>query len=383
MKIAVLREQHEEERRVALTPAATAKLIDDGHTVVVEQGAGEAAGLLDEAYRDSGATIATDRHGAITNADMIVAVNRPDLSDLPGLGTEHTLVAMLDPLWLPEPIRGLAATGVSALALELVPRITRAQSMDVLSSMATVAGYQSVLTAAHRLPLMFPMLMTAAGTVPAARVFVLGAGVAGLQAIATARRLGAVVEAFDIRPAAAEQIRSLGAKAVELNLDTEDSEDSGGYARAQADDDQARQREALTPILAASDVVITTAAIPGVRSPELISTEMVEAMKPGSMVIDLAAARGGNCAVTVADEEVVHKGVTVLGPTRLESDAARSASLMFANNLVSLLRHLSTDDADLELDPDDEITAAMLVTAGGEVVHDRVAAALDESGDTP
>jgi NAD(P) transhydrogenase subunit alpha len=225
--------------------------------------------------------------------------------------------------------------------------------------------------------------MTAAGTVPATRVFILGAGVAGLQAIATARRLGAVVEAFDIRPAAAEQIRSLGAKAVELELDTADSEDSGGYAKAQGDDEQSRQREALTPILAASDVVITTAAIPGVRSPELLTAEMVEAMKPGSVVLDLAAARGGNCAVTVADEEVIHHGVTVLGPTRLESEAALSASHMFANNLVSLLRHLSADDTTLNLDPDDEITSAMLVTAGGSVVHERVAAALAASGDNP
>ncbi len=382
MRIAVLREGLDEERRVALTPEATAKLIADGHTVGVEKGAGARAGLLDDGYREAGASMIDDRRDLISSADALLAVTRPDLVDLPGVGPNQALFGLLDPLWMPAPMTDLADTGASTLSLELVPRITRAQSMDVLSSMATVAGYQSVLTAAQVLPRMFPMLMTAAGTVPATRVFILGAGVAGLQAIATARRLGAVVEAFDIRPAAAEQIRSLGAKAVELELDTADSEDSGGYAKAQGDDEQSRQREALTPILAASDVVITTAAIPGVRSPELVTAEMVESMKPGSVVVDLAAARGGNCAVTVADEEVIHHGVTVLGPTRLESGAALSASHMFANNLVSLLRHLTADDTSLNLDPDDEITSAMLVTAGGSVVHERVAAALAASGDT-
>jgi len=380
MRIAVLREGLEQERRVALTPEAASKLIADGHTVAIEKDAGTRAGLPDQVYRDAGVTVADDRRELIASADALLAVTRPDVADLPGVGSKHALFCLLDPLWMPDPMAELAGTGASSLGLELVPRITRAQTMDVLSSMATVAGYQSVLTGAQRLPRMFPMLMTAAGTIPAARVFILGAGVAGLQAIATARRLGALVEGFDIRPAAAEQIRSLGAKAVELDLDTADSEDSGGYARAQGDDEQSRQRQALTPILAAADVVITTAAIPGVRSPELITAEMVEAMKPGSVVIDLAAARGGNCAVTVADEEVDHHGVTVLGPTRLESEAALSASHMFANNLVSLLRHLTADDTTLNLDPDDEITSAMLVTAGGSVVHERVAAALAASG---
>ncbi len=345
--------------------------------MIVEAGAGERSGIHDYEYREAGALVAEDRVRALETADAVVSVARPEPDDL---NDRHTVMALLDPLWAPGPMVALAASGASSLSLELVPRITRAQSMDVLSSMATVAGYQAVLTAAHRLPRMFPMLMTAAGTVPAARVFVLGAGVAGLQAIATAKRLGAVVEAFDIRPAAAEQIRSVGAKAVELDLDTEDSEDSGGYAKAQAEDQQARQREALTPILAAADVVITTAAIPGARSPELVSTDMVEVMRPGSLVIDLAAARGGNCTLTVADEEIVHEGVTVLGPTRLESDSARSASAMFANNLVALIKHLTNEEGDLVVDPEDEITGAMLVTHGGSVVHERVAAALESSG---
>jgi len=383
MRIAVLAEQRSGERRVALTPDAAAKLIADGHTVHIEAGAGSATGFSDEAYGDAGATIAADRTAAIGTGGVLISVTRPDLTTLPGLGADHTLIALLDPLWRPSPIADLAATGVSALSLELVPRITRAQSMDVLSSMATVAGYQAVLTGATRSPRMFPLLMTAAGTVPAARVFILGAGVAGLQSIATAKRLGAVVEAFDIRPAAAEQIRSVGAKSVDLKLDTEDSEDAGGYAKAQGNDQQARQQAALTPFVAAADLIITTAAIPGARSPLLLTTAMVEAMKPGSLIIDMAAERGGNCELTVADEEIDHAGVTILGPTQLESGAARSASLMFASNVVTLLRHLAADDGSLAIDSDDEITAAMLVTAGGTVPHERVAAALAKQSSDP
>ena len=383
MRIAVLAEQRTGERRVALTPDAATKLIADGHTVDIESGAGEAAGFTDDAYRDIGATVTTDRATAIGAGGVIISVTRPDLESLPGLGADHSLVALLDPLWRPSPIAELASTGASALSLELVPRITRAQSMDVLSSMATVAGYQAVLTGAARSPRMFPLLMTAAGTVPAARVFILGAGVAGLQAIATAKRLGAVVEAFDIRPAAAEQIRSVGAKSVDLKLDTDDSEDSGGYAKAQGEDQQARQQAALTPFVAAADLIITTAAIPGARSPLLLTTAMVEAMKPGSLIIDMAAERGGNCELTVADQEVVHGGVTVLGPTQLESGDARSASLMFASNVVTLLRHLADDDGALVIDPADEITAAMLVAHGGSIPHERVAAALANQTSDP
>jgi len=376
MRIALLAEHTDGERRVALTPDAVTKLVGDGHTVEIEPGAGSRTGFSDDDYHSAGAEVANDRAAAIGTDGVLVSVTRPDLESLPGLGGQHTVLALLDPLWRPGPMSELAASGATALSLELVPRITRAQSMDVLSSMATVAGYQAVLVGAGRSPRMFPLLMTAAGTVPAARVFILGAGVAGLQAIATARRLGAVVEAFDIRPAAAEQIRSLGAKSVDLQLDTADSEDSGGYAKAQGDDEQSRQQAALTPFVAASDLMITTAAIPGRQSPLLVTAAMVESMKPGSMIIDMAAERGGNCEVTVADQEVVHSGVTVLGPTQLESGAARSASLMFASNVVTLLRHLADDEGALTLDRDDEITAAMLVCAGGAVVHERVIEAL-------
>ena len=381
MRIALLAESEAGERRVALTPDAVAKLVDDGHTVEIESGAGIATGFDDDSYSEAGAQIAADRRAAIGDGGVLTSVNRPPLDTLSGIGPSHTLIAMLDPLWRPEPVAEIAATGAAALALELVPRITRAQSMDVLSSMATVAGYQAVLVGATRSPRLFPMLMTAAGTVPAARVFVLGAGVAGLQAIATARRLGAVVEAFDVRPAASEQIRSLGAKSVELNLEV--AEDSGGYAKAQSADDQSRQRAALTPFMESSDVVITTAAIPGARSPMLISADMVEAMRPGSVVIDMAAERGGNCELTIADEEIVHRGVTILGPTQLESGSARSASLMFANNMVALLRHLaeietSSGQAGDESTAPDEIITSMLVASNGTISNDRVAAALAE-----
>jgi len=383
MRIAVLAETRSGERRVALTPDAATKLIGDGHTIHIEPGAGLATGFDDDSYREVGVIIETDRTSAIGSDGVIVSVTRPDLATLPGIGAAHTLVALLDPLWRPGPIAEIAATGASALSLELVPRITRAQSMDVLSSMATVAGYQAVLTGATRSPRMFPLLMTAAGTVPAARVFILGAGVAGLQAIATARRLGAVVEAFDIRPAAAEQIRSLGAKSVDLKLDTEDSEDAGGYAKAQGDDQQARQQAALTPFVAAADLIVTTAAIPGAPSPLLLTTAMVDSMRPGSIIIDMAAERGGNCELTVADEEIDHGGVTILGPTQLESGAAQSASRMFANNVVTLLRHLADDDGNLTIDPDDEITAAMLVASNGSIPHERVAAALAQKTTDP
>jgi len=381
MRIALLAEHAVGERRVALTPDAVTKLISDGHTVETEPGAGLNTGFSDNDYRSAGAVVTADRASAIGTEGVLVSVTRPELSSLAGIGSAHTVLALLDPLWRPGPMSELAATGAAALSLELVPRITRAQSMDVLSSMATVAGYQAVLQGATWSPRMFPMLMTAAGTVPAARVFILGAGVAGLQAIATARRLGAVVEAFDIRPAAAEQIRSLGAKSVDLQLDTADSEDSGGYAKAQGDDVQARQQSALTPFVAASDLIITTAAIPGARSPLLVTAAMVESMRPGSLIIDMAAERGGNCEVTVADEETVHAGVSVLGPTQLESGAARSASLMFASNVVTLLRHLADEDGALVLDRDDEITAAMLVTADGKIVNERVASALAPPAD--
>lgn len=376
MHIGVASESAPHERRAALTPEGVKKLLASSHTVTVESGLGIRSGISDAHYLDSGATVGS--RADVIEADVVIQIIGPDQDVRDAARPETLLLGLFDPLWNTANATALAATGANVMALELVPRITRAQSMDVLSSMATVTGYESVLLAARRLPRMFPLMMTAAGTVPAAKVFVLGAGVAGLQAIATARRLGAVVEAFDVRPAAAEQIRSLGARAVELDLDLDNAEDAGGYAKAQGDDAQSRQQAQLTPIIAESDVIITTAAIPGRRSPLLVTTPMVETMEAGSVIVDLAAERGGNCELTVADTEVEHHGVTILGPTTLESQSARNASQMLSNNIVTLLAHLAPD-GDLVLDRDDEITAGMLVATGGEVVHERVLQSIAES----
>jgi NAD(P) transhydrogenase subunit alpha len=364
MRIGLLCESDPLERRVSLTPDAVANLVEAGHEVTVHQGAGLRAGHDDAAYDAAGAAVVASVDAVLDRSELVVQV-----STVPtGLGPDHTLIGLLEPMWRWERTAELATTGASLLALELVPRITRAQSMDVLSSMALVAGDQAVLLAAARSPKLWPLLMTAAGTVRPARVLVLGAGVAGLQAIATARRLGAVVSGYDVRPAAGEQIRSLGATAVELELPIESAEDESGYARAQSDAVADRQRAALVPVVGGADVVISTAAIPGAASPILITTEAVEAMAPGSVIVDLAAERGGNCELTKADAEVVHGGVTILGPTDLASRAAATASQLYATNVVNLVAHLNAD-GELVLDPDDEITTAMLVAAGGRVLR--------------
>ncbi|NNE94844.1 MAG: NAD(P) transhydrogenase subunit alpha [Acidimicrobiales bacterium] len=374
MHVTVVKETAERERRVALTPVGVEKLTAAGHTVTAETGCGRSAGFTDEAYSAAGATV-TDRDAALASGGVVVGIHAVRT----GIGPDHVVVGLVDPIWRPAAADRLAETGATVLSLELMPRITRAQSMDVLSSMATVAGYEAVLLAATRLPKMFPLLMTAAGTVPAARTVVLGAGVAGLQAIATARRLGSVVEAYDVRPAAAEQIESVGGKSIRLDLDTAESEDVGGYARAQSDDTNLRQQELLAPYIADADIVITTAAIPGARSPELVTTAMVDPMRPGSVIVDLAAERGGNCSLTRADDEVVHNGVTVLGPTDLASRSATSASRMYSNNVVTYLTHLTGDNGELVLDVDDEITAGTLVARGGSVVHPNVIDAIARS----
>lgn len=376
MIIGVLSETSAMESRVALTPQGAKKLIGEGHSVIVQSLAGTKAGLVDEAYVKVGAAVA-DRSEVLDQANVLLAVRGPAANDNPRsslaeLDSTHTLIALQDPLWHASLMPTLADTGATTLALELIPRTTLAQSMDVLSSQATVSGYQAVLLAASTSPHLFPLLMTAAGTVPAAKVLVLGAGVAGLQAIATARKLGAIVSAYDIRPAAAEQIESLGARSVHLDLDTGAAEDAGGYAKEQGIDDAERQKQMLAPYVADSDVLITTAAIPGRPSPELVTAEMVAAMKPGSVIVDLAAERGGNVAVTRADTEVSHNGVLVLGPTDLESRSAATASAMFATNQVNLLLHLATKNGELLIDLSDEITAGIVVTHGGEIVHPRV-----------
>jgi NAD(P) transhydrogenase subunit alpha len=374
MKVGIPRETWPGETRVAVVPAAVAGLVKAGLEVVVEQGAGTTAGFLDEAYRAQGAAVAS-RADVFKSSDILLQV-RATPGDPALLRSGQTVVGFADPLGAPQAIRSFAATGATLFSMELMPRITRAQSMDALSSMATIAGYKAVLLAATTLPRMFPMLMTAAGTISPARVFVMGAGVAGLQAISTARRLGAKVEAYDVRPAVKEQVQSLGAKFVELPLESADAEDKGGYAKAQDEAFYKRQREMMLKVVAASDVVITTALIPGKPAPILLTTEMVEAMAPGSVIVDLAAERGGNCELTKPDEAVVHRGVTILGPSNPPALVPYHASQMYSKNITTFLAHLLGKDGAaqpaLAVNPDDEITRETLLTRDGAVVHPRV-----------
>ena len=374
MRVGVPRETFPGEHRVALIPSAVAALKKAGLDVVIEQDAGAAAGFPSAAYETASATVAS-RDVVFSTADVLLQVRSvpPEASRL---RRGQAVIGFADPLGAPDAVRALAQAGVTAFSMELMPRITRAQSMDALSSMATIAGYKGVLMGADHLPRMFPMLMTAAGTLTAARVFIVGAGVAGLQAIATARRLGARVEAYDVRPAVKEQVQSLGARFVEMPLETTDSEDKGGYAKAQDEAFYRRQREMMLKIVAGSDVVVTTALIPGKKAPILITAEMVEGMAPGSVVVDLAAERGGNCELTRPDEVVVHKGVTILGPSNPPALVPNHASQMYSKNITTFLAHLLGKDGaaktSLELDLSDEITRETLLTRDGEVVHARV-----------
>jgi NAD(P) transhydrogenase subunit alpha len=376
MRVGIPKETWPGEARVAVVPAAVPGLLKSGLEVAVEAGAGTAAGFTDEMYRAQGATLVS-RSDLFKSSDIVLQV-RAVPADAPSLRSGQTVVGFADPLGAPDAIRSLAPTGVTLFSMELMPRITRAQSMDALSSMATIAGYKGVLLAATTLPRMFPMLMTAAGTISPARVFIMGAGVAGLQAISTARRLGAKVEAYDVRPAVKEQVQSLGARFVELPLESADAEDKGGYAKAQDEAFYKRQRDMMLKVVAASDVVITTALIPGKPAPILLTTEMVEAMAPGSVVVDLAAERGGNCELTKPDQIVVHRGVTILGPSNAPALVPYHASQMYSKNITTFLTHLLGKDGAtqpaLPINPDDEITRETLLTRGGEVVHPRVRA---------
>ncbi len=377
MVIGIPRELQPGEDRVALVPASIPPLVKSGAEVVVERGAGSRAGFPDDAYTAAGARLGS-RDEVFGQADVLLQVRTPGAAgvhgtaDLERLGPKHTVIGFADPLGAPEAAGALAARGATTIAMELVPRITRAQSMDALSSMANVAGYKAVLLAAATLPRLFPMMMTAAGTISPARVFVIGAGVAGLQSIATAKRLGARIEAYDVRPAVKEQIESLGAKFVELPLDTAAAEGQGGYAAAQDESFYRRQRETMARVVAHSDVVITTAAIPGKKSPVLITGDMVASMPPGSVIVDLAAERGGNCELTVADQSIVAHGVTIHGPTNLAATVPFHASQLYAKNLTTLLAHLRDKAGALAIDPDDEITREVLVTHRGEVVAPRL-----------
>lgn len=374
MRVGIPKETFPGETRVAIVPAAIPPLVKSGLEVIVEPGAGASAGFPDEMYRTQGATLVS-RQDLFKTSDIILEV-RATPAEPSLLRSGQTVIGFADPLGSPNTIRDLAPSGVNLFSMELMPRITRAQSMDALSSMATIAGYKGVLLAATTLPRMFPMLMTAAGTVSPARVFIMGAGVAGLQAISTARRLGAKVEAYDVRPAVKEQVQSLGAKFVELPLESADAEDTGGYAKAQDEAFYKRQREMMLKVVAASDVVITTALIPGKRAPILLTTEMVEAMAPGSVVVDLAAERGGNCELTKPDEVVTHRGVTILGPSNPAALVPYHASQMYSKNITTFLAHLLGKDgatqAAFPINVEDEITRETLLTRGGEVVHARV-----------
>jgi NAD(P) transhydrogenase subunit alpha len=376
MRVGIPKETWPGETRVAVVPAAVPGLLKAGLEVAVEAGAGTAAGFPDEMYRAQGATLAS-RSDVFRTSDILLQV-RAAPADGSSLRSGQTVIGFADPLGAPDVIRSMAPAGINLFSMELMPRITRAQSMDALSSMATIAGYKGVLLAAVTLPRMFPMLMTAAGTVAPARVFIMGAGVAGLQAISTARRLGAKVEAYDVRPAVKEQVQSLGAKFVELPLESADAEDKGGYAKAQDEAFYKRQREMMLKVVAASDVVITTALIPGQRAPILVTTEMVEAMAPGSVVVDLAAERGGNCELTKPDEIVTHHGVTILGPSNPPALVPYHASQMYSKNITTFLAHLLGKDGaaqpSLPINLDDEITRETLLTRGGDVVHPRVRA---------
>ncbi len=378
MKIALVKETSPGERRVALVPASVPLLVKAGIEVLVEGGAGEAAGFLDAQYTERGAKIVS-RSEAFA-ADCLLQIRslgaNPEAGrvDLAAMHPGQIVIGMCEPLWNPAAAKELADRGVTLFAMELIPRITRAQSMDVLSSMATVAGYRAVLVAASALGKMFPMMTTAAGTITPAKVFIVGAGVAGLQAIATARRLGAVVSAYDVRPAVKEQVQSLGAKFVEMALDTKAAEGTGGYAQAMDEDFYERQRELMTRVVAENDVVITTAAIPGKKAPVLITRPMVEAMAAGSVVVDIAE-RGGNCELTKPGETIVHRGVSILGPTNLASDAPFHASQMYAKNMTTFLANI-LKDGKIVIDTSDEITRETLVARDGQIVHPRVRAAL-------
>jgi len=375
MKVAVIKELFPGERRVALVPASVKTLIKAGLEVFIEESAGVAAGFPDDDYQAEGATIVS--HEDVFSADCILTVRTAAAAgeawkaDRDHFQDNQVVVGICDPLGSPEVCVEAAERGVSLFSLELVPRITRAQSMDVLSSQANIAGYKAVLLAASALPRILPMMTTAAGTVKPAKVLILGAGVAGLQAIATAKRLGAQVSAYDVRPAVKEQVQSLGAKFVELDLETGSSESAGGYAKAMDEDFYTKQRNLLGKVIAESDVVICTALIPGRKAPTLVTSEMVSQMKPGSVIVDMAAERGGNCEATSCGETACVDGVTILGPTNLPADVATHTSQLYARNITTFLLHL-VDHGLPEIPSDDEICRETLVTHKGQVVHPNV-----------
>jgi H+-translocating NAD(P) transhydrogenase subunit alpha len=374
MLVSVPRETCPGERRVALTPVASAALIKARLDVLIESGAGLAAGFTDQQYEKAGAKIAAGRSEIFEKGDIVAQVrtfgaNSAGEGDVALLRSGQLVIGHADPLIADDPLKKMAEKGATLLAMELVPRITRAQAMDALSSQANLAGYKAVILAAEKLGKIFPMLMTAAGTIQATRVLIVGVGVAGLQAIATARRLGGIVSAYDVRPAVKEQVQSLGAKFVELPLDTSGAQDKGGYAKEQSEEQIRKQQELMGNVVAESDVVITTALIPGKPAPKLVTAAMVERMQPGSVIVDLAAERGGNCELTDPDKVVEKHGVTIIGTANIAATVAHHASQMYANNIVQLLKLIVDKEGKLKLDTSDEIVAAMLISKDGQIVH--------------
>ena len=367
MKVSVPKEAAEGERRVALVPEVVKKLAGDGLEVLVEPGAGEQAHFPDALYEEAGASV---REGSGLSGDVVAKVAPPSAEEISRLNRDSVLIGFLQPLTAGDTAKALASQGVTSFAMEAIPRITRAQSMDALSSQATVGGYRAALIVAHELGRFLPMLTTAAGTIRPAKVLVLGAGVAGLQAIATARRLGAVVSAFDVRAAVEEQIQSLGAKFVKLDIGLDDAEAEGGYARELTDEEQQRQREALADVIAGMDGVISTAAVPGRRAPLLIIEDAVKRMPAGSVIVDLAAETGGNCELTEAGQTVVRHDVKIVGAVNLPATMPDHASQLYAKNVQSLLGLMTGEDGALTLDFDDEIIKDACITRGGEIVHE-------------
>jgi len=385
MKIAVPRETAEGETRVALTPQIAGQLVADGLEVLVEAGAGEASSNLDEAYREAGARIVPDAPTLYGEADLVLRVGRPSDEEVQMLRKGTVLIGTLGALAKPEIAQKLAERGVSAISMDAIPRITRAQSMDTLSSQATVGGYKAVLIVAERLPKFMPLLTTAAGTVRPARGIVMGAGVAGLMAIGTARRLGAVVEATDVRPAVKEQVQSLGGTFLEVEMTDEEkakAETAGGYATEMSDDYKRRQAELIAERVKEADFIITTALIPGRPAPRLVTDAMVKSMKPGSVIVDMAAEMGGNVEGTEAGKEVVKHGVRIIGLTNLPATMPGSATQMYAKNIQTLVKHL-VKDGKIDLDFADEITRGATITHGGKVVHEATAKALGIEASAP
>jgi H+-translocating NAD(P) transhydrogenase subunit alpha len=375
--IGVTKETFPNENRVAVIADIAPLFAKANMQILLESGAGLAAGISDDLYKAKGVEVIPNREVVFEKSQVILQVRgfgaNPvnGRSDLELFHDDQSLISFFDPLTAKEEVTVIAERGVNVFAIEMMPRITRAQSMDALSSMATIAGYKAVLLAANKLPKIFPMLMTAAGTMAPAHVFIIGAGVAGLQAIASAKRLGAIVKAYDVRPAVKEQVESLGATFVEMEIEASDSEDKGGYAKEMNEDFYKKQRELMNRVVSESDVVITTAAIPGKKAPVLITADMVRNMRRGSVIVDLAAERGGNCELTKCDEEVIENGISILGPANLPSTVPYHASQMYSRNLLNFLKYLAKE-GEINFDPEDEIMRETLLTRGGHIVNVRL-----------